>query len=350
MSRIDSEDRLILWNSKYEIMYDRSRKAIRAGVTFEELIREGVANGQYIRAGEDPEGFIADRMAAHRFPKGAIEQELPNGRWMRVREFRSADGSTVGLRTNITDLKRRELMHERQSAELASYAHLASHDLQEPLRKISTYCGILRDACAENDVEERERALDVILRASQTGRNLVSDLLRYSKLRDRDIARAPFDLSQVVMDVVEQVSDTRTQDTLTVDVPLTPVMGDAALIRQVVQNLIGNALKYRKRGEPVTINVILREAINGSLVLAVRDTGIGFDPTLASEMFKPFKRLVAKSEYEGSGIGLALVASIIEKHGWAIEVESTPGVGSRFAIRIPGRDVVEAEAQQSQAA
>jgi signal transduction histidine kinase len=346
----DSEDRLILWNSKYEIMYDRSRKAIRAGVTFEELIREGVANGQYIRAGEDPEGFIADRMAAHRFPKGAIEQELPNGRWMRVREFRSADGSTVGLRTNITDLKRRELMLERQSAELASYAHLASHDLQEPLRKISTYCGILRDACAENDVEERERALDVILRASQTGRNLVSDLLRYSKLRDRDIARAPFDLSQVVMDVVEQVSDTRTQDTLTVDVPLTPVMGDAALIRQVVQNLIGNALKYRKRGEPVTINVILREAINGSLVLAVRDTGIGFDPTLASEMFKPFKRLVAKSEYEGSGIGLALVASIIEKHGWAIEVESTPGVGSRFAIRIPGRDVVEAEAQQSQAA
>jgi len=190
----------------------------------------------------------------------------------------------------------------------------------------------------------------VILRASQTGRNLVSDLLRYSKLRDRDLARVPFEMSQVVMDVVEQVSDTRTQDTLTVDVPLTHVMGDAALIRQVVQNLMGNALKYRKRGEPVTIDVTLREAINGAIVLAVRDTGIGFDPALASEMFKPFKRLVSKSEYEGSGIGLALVVSIIEKHGWAIEVESTPGVGSCFAIRIPARDVVEAEARQSHAA
>lgn len=346
----DRDDRLILWNSKYEIMYDKSRKAIRAGVTFEELIREGVANGQYIKAGEDPEGFIADRLAAHRVPQGAIEQELPNGRWMRVKEFRSADGSSVGLRTNITDLKKRELMLERQSAELASYAHVASHDLQEPLRKISTYCGILRDACAENDVEERERALDVILRASQTGRNLVSDLLRYSKLRDLDLTRVPFELSQVVMDVVEQVSDTRNQDTLTVDVPPTHVVGDATLFRQVVQNLIGNALKYRKRGEPVTINVTLGEAINGAIVLAVRDTGIGFDPALAGEMFKPFKRLVSKSEYEGSGIGLALVASIIDKHGWAIEVESTPGVGSCFSVRIPARDVVEPEARQSKAA
>ncbi|MEI8144706.1 MAG: PAS-domain containing protein [Alphaproteobacteria bacterium] len=178
----DPDDRLVVWNTKYEEVYASTKPALRVGATFEELIRLGVAHGQYPNAIGREEEWIKHRLALHRDPGERIEQPLPDGRWLRIKEHRTPDGSIVGLRTDITELKLREARLEEQAAQLSRYAHIASHDLQEPLRKIHTFSGILRRALDNGRTDDVDRAIEVMSKAAENGRTLVTDLLRYSKM------------------------------------------------------------------------------------------------------------------------------------------------------------------------
>ena len=339
----DPEDRLVVWNTKYEEVYASTKPALRVGATFEELIRLGVAHGQYPNAIGREEEWIKHRLALHRDPGERIEQPLPDGRWLRIKEHRTPDGSIVGLRTDITELKLREARLEEQAAQLSRYAHIASHDLQEPLRKIHTFSGILRRALDNGRTDDVDRAIEVMSKAAENGRTLVTDLLRYSKMKDQALERDEFNLSKLVKEVVEQCTGYETGDSVAkilVSLPDIQVVGDRALVRQIIQNLVQNALKYRKPNTVASLNIEAAITRDGGVSLSVTDQGIGFDEGLKDQIFQPFKRLVSKAEFEGSGIGLALVKSITDRHGWAIDCSSQPGMGATFTLNIPAGAIV----------
>lgn len=244
----------------------------------------------------------------------------------------------VNVAFDITARKESEATIRRYAADLERFAHLASHDLQEPLRKIATHSTQLVKAVEADDKAEIERCVSVLIRSAQRGRGIVSDLLRYSKLQDRPVDRAPARLDHLVDDIVQQVAEPAA-GTITVTVPPLTVHCDAALITQTLQNLIGNALKFRKKGTRAHIEISAAREADGTWVLTIADDGIGFEQDLKDRMFKPFERLVGKDEYAGTGIGLSLVKSIIEKHGWAIGAKGVPNVGSIFFIKIAAADV-----------
>ncbi|MEI8144705.1 MAG: ATP-binding protein [Alphaproteobacteria bacterium] len=125
-----------------------------------------------------------------------------------------------------------------------------------------------------------------------------------------------------------------------VSLPDIQVVGDRALVRQIIQNLVQNALKYRKPNTVASLTIEAAITRDGGVSLSVTDQGIGFDEGLKDQIFQPFKRLVSKAEFEGSGIGLALVKSITDRHGWAIDCSSQPGMGATFTLNIPAGAIV----------
>lgn len=338
----DEDDRLIMCNQAYKALYEKSAPYIVPGATFEEIIRGGVANGQYPQAGDDKETFIKDLVAWHRAGQGSFERLLPDGTWLLVTERRTPSGGVVGIRTDITELKRQQEMIARYSEELEQFARVASHDLQEPLRKIATHTRLLLQAVGEQNAAEMQRCGQVLIASALRGRELVSDLLRYARLKGQAVTRSEVDLAGVIRDVADHLDDQGGGPPPVVDVRLASlrVHCDPSLLRQVFQNLLGNAAKYRKKDEPAHI-VVSTEPDPDKPVLWVHvaDQGIGFDMMHETAIFEPFRRLVTRRDYEGNGIGLSLVKSILDKHEWSVVARSHPGEGATFSIGIPTKDL-----------
>lgn len=264
-----------------------------------------------------------------------------------VRPILGADGTLekyIAVMTDITERRRTEDRLRDYAEDMQRFAYIASHDLQEPLRKIQTFSTMLTEAIASNDEASVRRSIEVIAKSAGRGRDLVAALLEYSKLRERQIKKAPFDLRELTEAAVADCAspDIDITTAVTVDVPAIEIIGDSQLILIVMQNLIGNALKYRRPDTSPEVRITLEEDSGDEcLRLSIRDNGIGFDPALAGRMLQPFKRLVTRDAYEGSGIGLSIVDSIISKHGWSLDVDSKPGHGSVFTIVIPANAMLK---------
>ncbi len=238
------------------------------------------------------------------------------------------------LREAHEELSRRAQDLVRSNAELQQFAYVASHDLQEPLRMISSYTQLLMRRYGKLFDQDAKEFMEFIVDGAARMKQLIEDLLAYSRVGTRGREPEPTDaqaaLDQALANLrasVESSGATVTHD------PMPTVRADASQLAQLFQNLVGNAIKFHG-AEPPRIHVGAREK-DDEVVLSVRDNGIGIDPQYFERIFVIFQRLHSKAEYEGTGIGLAICKKIIDRHGGRIWVESQPGQGSTFYCTLP---------------
>ena len=247
---------------------------------------------------------------------------------------------------------------QQSNRELEDFAYVASHDLQEPLRKIQAFGDRISRRCRDDMDERSQDYLDRMLRAAERMSRLIDDLLRFSRVTTHAEAPEQVELDQMVKEILDDLI-VRLQETEgDVACGTLPVIeADRTQIRQVFQNLISNALKFSKPDVPpeVTISSTLVTALGDDVdgegadevrfpeesgvlwyTFVVADNGIGFDMKYAEKIFSPFQRLHGRSSgYKGTGIGLAIVRKIVERHGGTIHAESEPGRGSTFTFTLP---------------
>jgi PAS domain S-box-containing protein len=223
---------------------------------------------------------------------------------------------------------------ERSNRDLEQFAYVASHDLQEPLRAVGGYVGLL---CRRFPEALDAKALEYVTGAADGAarmERLITDLLAFSRVGREGASFAPADLNVLLRDALRnlQASIAAAQAQITNE-PLPTVAVDGSQIVQVLQNLIGNAIKFRSQAPPqVTISA---RAAEGHWLIAVQDNGIGIDSQYFERIFQIFQRLHTRSRYPGTGIGLAICQRIVERHGGRIWVESAPGQGSTFYFSLP---------------
>jgi signal transduction histidine kinase len=255
---------------------------------------------------------------------------------------------TLVERTHEVERINRELA--RSNRELEGFASVASHDLQEPLRKIMAFGDRLRTRCAAELDDTGQDYLARMQNAAGRMQTLIDDLLAYSRVTTKAQPFVPVNLDQVVREVLSDLELRIEKSGATVALGELPaVEADPLQMRQMFQNLLSNALKFQRPQVPPVIQVtawtvdgdatISRRfpAAFGLCQIAVEDNGIGFDEKYLDRLFKPFQRLNPQSAYEGTGIGLAICSKIAERHGGCITAASTPGQGSRFLVTLPRR-------------
>jgi PAS domain S-box-containing protein len=242
---------------------------------------------------------------------------------------------------------------EQSNRELQDFASVASHDLQEPLRKIQAFGERLKAKCGEalDDHQAREY-LERMLNAAARMRTLINDLLAFSRVITKAQPFAPVDLAEVTREVLSDLEISIEQTGARVEVGELPVVEvDSRQIRQLLQNLIGNALKFHRPGEAPVVRISgaitedgqQRENRNLSTTalcqLRVTDNGIGFDEKYLDRIFNIFEKLHGRNEFEGTGIGLAICRKIAERHGGSITATSKPGHGATFIVSLPVKQV-----------
>ena len=265
----------------------------------------------------------------------------------------------VAQRTTVLHQLNTEL--QRSNQELQDFAYVASHDLQEPLRKIQAFGNLLEEEHGEA-LGDGKAYLDRMRQAAGRMRTLINDLLTFSRVTTKAQPFTEVDLNTIAREVVEDLEALiiATQAEVEID-PLPTIEADSLQMRQMLQNLIGNALKFHRPGIPPTVTIsaeVVTEqesvpllapeiiapaedavtssgALQSYCRLSVQDNGIGFDEKYLDRIFTVFQRLHGKSDYEGSGIGLAVVRKIVERHGGTITARSIPGQGSTFLVILP---------------
>lgn len=345
----DENDTLVVCNSHFLKLNPELGDIVRPGANYETVARAIIDNSPGVQA--DPSGrenLLQRQMELHRSGGHSAERRLPNGRWVLVTEHRTGHGGTAIVLTDVTELKRREATLERSNQELQQFASVASHDLQEPLRKIEAFGNRLHSLCAGSIGQEAALYLDRMLFSTKRMRKLINDLLAYSRVTTKSRPFEACDFKVVAAEVVSDLQIQIEESDGRVDIGDLPVIeADAMQIRQLLQNLISNALKFRRKDVPPTVRVSGRivasadrsgEALPSAgdvLELTVSDNGIGFEMKYVDRIFNIFQRLHNRSEYDGTGIGLATCRKIVERHGGALRATSKPGDGTTITAILP---------------
>jgi len=231
---------------------------------------------------------------------------------------------------------------EQVNEQLRHYACVASHDLQEPLRKIRMFGDQLAEDLGDTLDGDTKYALNSMTSAAAKLSSLVSDVLSLSQVAYSDISLRQVDLGEIIEQVLKDLEPLVDEKSARIRVEAMPVVsGDPVQLQRMFQNLLSNALKYHEKGGFPEISVSLCQMEeSGESVISIRDSGIGFDSAHAERIFHAFHRLNKQSEYSGSGIGLAIVHTIIERHGWHIDASGDVGAGATFRIHIPAEMLV----------
>lgn len=258
--------------------------------------------------------------------------------------YLSLSEQTIMLELTNTALDEESHKLERSNAnlitrnrELDEFSYVASHDLQEPLRKLTSFCALLEIDLGGDLNEQAQKDMDFIKDAAKRMQNLVQDLLELSRAGRSAMKREKIGLSHCAERALDALA-TRVEETnaiITQD-SLPEIWGDVTMLTQIYQNLIGNALKFIPEGTLPRIHLSCEE-IEDEIVFGVRDNGIGMKPEYTEQIFMPFKRLHGREKYEGTGIGLAICRKAVERHSGRIWVESELGTGSHFRFTIAQR-------------
>ncbi|HSB92599.1 MAG TPA: ATP-binding protein [Flavitalea sp.] len=235
---------------------------------------------------------------------------------------------------------------ELSNNDLQQFASVASHDLQEPLRKIQIFSKLLKDGKASNP-EQSGKYLEKIIDSADRMKTLIIDVLNYSKLSATDNEYSLIDLNELLRELLEDFEMIIMEKKAVIDAGRLPVMaGNRGQIRQVFQNIISNALKFIKADRDPVITIRSKRLKNKAFdseeeengpycLISIGDNGIGFDEKYVKNIFTLFERLHSKNTYEGTGIGLAITNRIIEKHHGLVTAKSAPGDGAEFLIVLP---------------
>lgn len=272
----------------------------------------------------------------------------PDGevRWVELRSrflFHDEGSLTFGTLEDIHDRKMMEGKLEdyarelvRSNSDLEQFAAIASHDLQEPLRKIITFGDRLRTSFASRDEVRAGEYLNRIQTATRRMQKFIQDLLHLSRVASQAAPFEAVDLQALVSEVISDLEDRVQKTGATITCESLPTLhADPLQMRQLIQNLLSNAIKFHRPGVPPEVFVTARGPESGRWELIVQDNGVGFEEEHLERIFKPFERLRGRSEYEGSGIGLAVCKKIVERHGGCLTARSEPGVGTRFIVNLP---------------
>jgi PAS domain S-box-containing protein len=252
--------------------------------------------------------------------------------------LRDEQGALIGYAKIMSDETARKQLQDsltESNTALEQFAYVASHDLQEPLRTMGTYAELLQSRYTGKLDAEADKSLGFIVSAAARMSSLVRDLLAYARLTteeerpssvalDEDLEAAITHLDQAIQESGARV----THD------PLPNLAVDRGQMVRLFQNLIGNAVKYRKPGEPPVVHVSAEQK-GTEWAISIRDNGIGFDPKYASAIFEPFKRLHTAEEYPGTGVGLAICRRIVQAQRGRIWAESMPGEGTTICFTLP---------------
>ncbi len=248
------------------------------------------------------------------------------------------DELEIRVRERTAELSATVARLELLNQELGEFAHVASHDLQEPLRKIQTFCDMARKRCERVIDSTSLDYLDRVLNSATRMRQLLRDLLAFSRVATTPEPFTEIDLAKAAREAVDVFEVSITDSGCLVEIEAMPVIeADESQILRLFQNLIGNSLKYRGDRNP---RIRIYGKRDGAMCeICVEDNGIGFGPEFAELIFKPFQKLHRREEYEGTGMGLAICRKIVERHRGNIRAESEPGKGSKFIIRLPFRQI-----------
>jgi PAS domain S-box-containing protein len=361
----DADERLVLCNRKYRELYHIPPDILRPGVRYEDVIRQTMSTDpehfRKLLGGEDLEAYIARRMRAIRSSTACPPQRLGE-RWVQVDEMRSRSGGFISLRTDITELVGREAQLtqalqdlERSTAEAISARQLAesasrakaeflatmSHEIRTPMNGVIGMTSLLMETPL--NAEQREW-IEAIRMSGDALLTIINDILDFSKIEAGRLAIEPirFDLRSAVEDVIELLSAKAAEKgiDLLLDYPddvAHQLVGDEGRLRQILLNLVGNAVKFTEQGAVVVVvEETLREERAVGLRLAVSDTGIGMTASQLAGLFQPFSQADASTSrrFGGTGLGLAICDRLSKLMHGTIHASSSPGIGSRFVLDI----------------
>jgi light-regulated signal transduction histidine kinase (bacteriophytochrome) len=231
--------------------------------------------------------------------------------------------------------QRAELL-EVANSELEAYSASVSHDLRNPLTRIVGYAALLRDGAGPGLGQKNMEYVERICAAGTQMTGLISDLLRLSHAAQTELAWLTVDMNALVEKSIDELEhELRGRNVVWKRPELPIVCGDASLLKQVMVNLISNALKYSRRRDRAEIEIAALSDSSEETVLYVRDNGVGFDPATSRNLFGAFQRLHRKEEFEGTGVGLANVRRIVLRHGGRVWAEAIPGSGATFYFSLP---------------
>jgi len=259
----------------------------------------------------------------------------------RIKQIGSMQGVRMIVLADVSERNQAIKAVKEQNKQLAlvnqslnQFAYIASHDLQEPLRKIQQFCGFLQEDLKETIDDDGRYHLDVIINSAIQMTTLVQDLLDFSSAAKGELELRRVDLNDLLLDVCSGLDLCITDSKAKVIIDELPtIQGDKSLVKQLFTNLVSNSIKYRdERRDPVIQIASLID--DEKMTITISDNGIGFDQKLSARAFEPFNRLHTDKKYKGNGIGLSICATVCEKHDWKLSVNSQPGSGSVFTIEI----------------
>lgn len=319
LEKFGFDEREIIGRTSVETGILDREESIRVG----ELISEkGRLQNDYVKC------IAKDGKIVHTV--SSIEKMEMNGEVYLVSFF--VDITKVIEQQSIIEKQMQQL--EAINKDLEAFSYSVSHDLRAPLRAVSGYAKMLEEDFFESLNDEGKRLLLAVQQNAKRMEQLIGDLLTFARMGKRDVNKTKIDMPGLIGEVLsefEKLMEHRAQIIIGV---LHPVNGDPSLIRQVMINLISNAIKYSSKKESPRVEII-SEINNEGVVYMVKDNGEGFDMKYAGRLFGVFQRLHTNQEFEGTGIGLSIVQRIISKHGGTIRAEAEQGKGATFIFNLP---------------
>jgi signal transduction histidine kinase/CheY-like chemotaxis protein len=338
-------------------MYGGIGLEIKPGMPYEDILLAASKAGFIPAASNKPDAWIAERLDRHRNPKGAFEQQRDHDVWLKISERRTADGGIVGVFTDITDLKDRELQlgqlvdrladarDAAMEATVAKTRFLAnmSHELRTPLNAVIGITEMLMEDAEDRGDHSTREPLDRIARAGKHLLQLINEVLDLSKIEagKLEINYESVALASLVGDVIGEAEPlaAKNGNRLQVECPadIGTVRSDPTRLRQIMLNLLSNACKFTEQGS-VSLLVGRDQSDKGDWIsIHVIDTGIGMTSEQLGRLFQEFSQADSSTtrKYGGTGLGLAISDRLCRLMGGTIEVESKPGVGTTFHVRLP---------------
>ena len=367
----DREDRLVLCNSRYAEIYEMPNSLQRPGTPFEDILRYGLDRGQYPEARGRENEWLQERLLLHRNPTESFNQLLSDGRWLKIAESKTANGSIVGFRVDITELKNAQDAAERANLIKSQFVNNINHEMRTPLTIMLGYVPLLSDIrrlASFQDLEKRISETKNFRHLSPLLNRLAEDVKNMSEKLDAaglhllNLVNDTLDLSRIEAGMLEINPEA---------VPVAPLVADVAgkfmqkasakgiqlefsgddyvviaddlRLRQILVNFIDNAIKFTKVGRVA----ISTKASGAELTITVSDTGCGIPLNHLPKLFNEFYQgdATTTKEYGGTGLGLAICRKLAELQGARIEVQTEEGIGSQFSLILPCIDASEHRAK-----